>query len=207
MDNANLYNKINYNVSALDPANRTSASTILSFYRCPSYSGRDFSEDALYTGGMVSFTQFAIRNYVALGAKSVFGLSGMASFPAEGTMYPGSKTRIRDITDGTTNTILIAETRDQNSSVWIDGTSASVCARWFAPPSTVGNTSAINYKPYFPGGYPGSITQEYGPSSQHSGGAQHLLGDESVRMISENINVALYEGLVSRAGGEVVSEF
>jgi len=207
LEQANLYDTIDYNVSSLDPANRTIAETILPFYRCPTYSGQDFSQDPLYVT-TVGSEKFAIRNYVAMGAVSVLGLSG--AVPAEGVLYPGSTTRFRDIPDGTTNTIVIAETREENSSVWIDGTSASVAARWtdLSSPTFAGNTVSINHAPYFPGGvFPNSIHQEYGPSSMHEGGAHHLLGDGSVHFLSESLDVNLYDALTTRAGGEIVGEF
>ena len=125
-------------------------------------------------------------------------------------MYPGSRTGFRDITDGSSNTIVIAETREEKAAVWIDGTSASVAARFMAlvPPSYAGGSSSINYQPYFQGGvFPNSIGQNWGPSSQHEGGAHHLLGDGSVRFISENIDVVLYDSLTTRDGGEAVGEF
>ena len=207
IDGANLYNSIDYNVSALAPANRTVASQILSFYRCPSYAGAEFSSDPLYVT-TVGYDKFAIRNYVALGAKTVLGLSG--AIPAEGVMYPRSKTGFRDITDGASNTVMIAESREEKASVWIDGTSASVSARYMAlvPPTYAGNTTSINYQPYFQGGiFPNSIGQKWGPSSLHEGGAHHLLCDGSVRFLSENLDVILYDSLTTRNGGEVVGEF
>lgn len=207
LEQANMYDVIDYNVSALDPANRFIAEQVLPFYRCPTFSGKDYSSDPLYVTGVGS-DRFAIRNYVAMGAVSVLGLSG--AIPAEGVLYPGSATRFRDIPDGTTNTIVIAETREQDSSVWIDGTTASVAARWtdLSSPTFSGNSVSINYTPYFPGGiFPNSIGQLYGPSSMHKGGAHHLLGDGSVHFLSENMDVKLYDALTTRAGGEVVGEF
>lgn len=207
MDGANLYNTIDYSTSALGPANRTAAAQVLPFYRCPSYSGKSFSDDPLYVT-TVGYANFAIRNYVALGARTVVGLSG--AIPADGVMYPQSRTGFRDITDGTSNTLMIAETREEKASVWIDGTSASVAARWMAlvPPNYAGNSVSINYKPYFQGGvFPNSIGQLYGPSSQHTGGAHHLLCDGSVRFLSENMDVTLYDGLTTRSGNEVVGDF
>lgn len=206
-DGANLYNTIDYNVSALAPANRKAAEATISFYRCPSYSGLQYSDDPYYKT-TVGFDKFAIRNYVALGGKTVVSLSG--AIPAEGVMYPGSRTGFRDITDGSSNTIMLAETREEKAAVWIDGTSASVAARYMTlvPPTYAGNSSSINYQPYFQGGvFPNSIGQNWGPSSQHEGGAHHLLCDGSVRFISENIDVVLYDGLTTRNGGEVVGEF
>jgi prepilin-type processing-associated H-X9-DG protein len=42
-------------------------------------------------------------------------------------------------------------------------------------------------------------------TSLHPGGAHFLLGDGSVRFVSENINQALYRALSTIAGGERVS--
>jgi prepilin-type N-terminal cleavage/methylation domain-containing protein len=206
LEAANLKDQINYNVSALDTANRTIASQVLPFYRCPSYAGQMFSTDGLYVT-RVGFNRFAIRNYVAVGAKTVVGLSGAVA--AEGVMFPGSSTTFRDITDGTSNTIMIAETKEDKAAVWIDGTSASVAARWLgSPPTFAGHTVSINYQPYFPGGlFPNSIGQNWGPSSYHEGGAQHLLCDGSVRFLGETMDVLVYDALTSRNGGEVVSDF
>jgi hypothetical protein len=43
--------------------------------------------------------------------------------------------------------------------------------------------------------------------SMHAGGAHFVLGDGTVRFISQNIDFALYQGLASRAGSELVSDF
>jgi len=208
IDAATVYNSVNYNVSALDPANRTAASIVLPFYRCPSFAGLPYSGDTHYINTPISSTTMALRNYTAMGAKTVLGLSG--AVPAEGIMYPRSATGFRDVIDGTSNTIMLAETRDQGAPVWIDGSAASVAARWFngVPPTYSGNSSSINFKPYFVG-YPPTmaIDQNYGPSSQHVGGAHHLMADGAVRLISENIDYVVYENLVSKAGGEVVGDF
>ncbi|MEO8165611.1 MAG: DUF1559 domain-containing protein [Betaproteobacteria bacterium] len=207
LEQANIQDQINYNVSALDPANHAMASQVLPFYRCPSFSGRDFSDDPLYVT-TAGYNQFAIRNYVVIGARTVVGLSGFV--PAEGVMFPGSKTGFHDVIDGTSNTLAFAETREQRSSVWIDGTSAAVAARWtdLSSPTFAGNTASINYKPYFPGGvFPNSIGSDYGPSSFHPGGAQHAFVDGSVQFIKSTINVLVYDALASRAGGEVVGEY
>jgi hypothetical protein len=144
-----------------------------------------------------------------MGARSINGLSGNPATPADGIMFPGSRTTFRDIRDGTTNTILIVETKDQNSAVWIDGTSAAVAARWFNianPPSFEGNTVSLNYKTYFPKlpFFPNSIEQVYGPSSFHAGGAQHLMADGSVRFINDSTDIKVYDALSTRAGREII---
>ncbi|NLX99107.1 MAG: DUF1559 domain-containing protein [Rhodopirellula sp.] len=207
LEQGNVADRINYNVSSLDPANRAIASQILPFYRCPSYAGKDYSTDPLYVT-TAGYDKFAIRNYVTLGARTVVGLSG--AIPADGVMFPGSRTGFRDVIDGTSSTIAFAETREEKSSVWIDGTSAAVAARWtdLTSPTYAGNSVSINHTPYFPGGvFPNSIGQEYGPSSFHPGGAQHALVDGSVQFLSETMEATVYDALTTRAGGEVVGEF
>ncbi|WP_337233089.1 DUF1559 domain-containing protein, partial [Vibrio cholerae] len=65
---------------------------------------------------------------------------------------------------------------------------------------------------YFP---PNSLLPDFtahgrlwsGPRSFHTGGAQLVLGDGSVRFVSENINRDLFRGLFTLAGREIVGEF
>jgi prepilin-type N-terminal cleavage/methylation domain-containing protein len=207
LEQAGMAEGIDYDVSALAPANRAIASQILPVYRCPSFSGQDYSDDPLYVT-TVGYDRFAIRNYVTLGARTVLGLSG--AVPAEGVMFPGSKIGFRDVLDGTANTIAFAETREQRSSVWIDGTSAAVAARWtdLSSPTFAGNTVSINHTPYFPGGvFPNSIGQAYGPSSFHPGGAQHAFVDGSVQFLADSLDVTVYDALTTRAGGEVIGRY
>ena len=224
---SNAYNAINYNVSALDPANRPIASIVMPFYRCPTFTGPDYTDHPHYAGPTtygfeLNYDKYAIRNYVAIGGQGIAQLAGFA--PPTGVMYPQSKVGFRDITDGTTNTVVIAETKDPKAPVWIDGTTATVAARWYnnadCPPpiggvpggKCGGNTASINYKPYFQnpsffGGEAVAINQDYGPSSEHTGGAHHLLGDGSVRFISENISITIYDALASRNGGETIADY
>jgi len=84
-----------------------------------------------------------------------------------------------------------------------------MCARWLnlMSPTLEGTSVSINYTPYFQSIYPGVPTQTWGPSSLHEGGTHHLLGDGSVRFISENLDVKVYDALATRNGGEVVGEF
>jgi prepilin-type N-terminal cleavage/methylation domain-containing protein len=208
LDQSNTQAQINYNRSALDQANLQTASLIIPTYRCPSFSGSDYSTEPLYTA--ISPT-LALRNYVAMGATSV----GRLYQDPDGVFYSRSRTRFQDITDGVSNTVFIAETRDQGAAVWIEGGAAAIAARRFDadnPPLYAGPENSINYTPYYwserdPSGeklYP-SLDCLYGPASFHSSGAYHLLGDGRVRFISQNIDVTVYDALCSRAGGETAS--
>ena len=54
---------------------------------------------------------------------------------------------------------------------------------------------------------PSGLTWVHGPSSSHPGVVNHLLGDGSVRSVSDGLDAALYMHLITRAGGEPVNDF
>lgn len=192
-----LYNQLNFKVSALDPVNAPTASEVLSVYRCPSYVGPRYSFSPLY--GRLS-TTYALRNYAGMGATTV----GNLYLSPDGVFYALSSTKVSDITDGTTHTIFVVETREASAAVWIDGGTAALCSRRYLesnPPSYAGPENSLNYQPYYVANGQG-IDSQFGPSSMHAGGIMHLLGDGSVQSISPTIDSKVYDALVTRAGGE-----
>lgn len=102
--------------------------------------------------------------------------------PKAGIFGYDRKTGIRDITDGTSNTIMVTEVY-KDLGPWAKG-----------GPSTL---RGLATKPYING--PDGIGHGKG-----SGGALVLFADGSVRFISENINPETLEALATMAGGEVV---
>lgn len=200
LDQSALYNQVNYNVSALDPINYPAAAQRIAVYRCASFSGGDYSQEPLY---VQLSPRFAIRNFVAMGATTV----GKLWKDPDGVFYAISRTRLADISDGTSATLFVAETREQNAAVWIDGGTACLTSRRYDdsnPPGYDAPASSLNYTPYYPAAGQG-IDAVWGPSSFHTGGAQHLFGDGSVRFISQNINFNVYDAMTTRAGGEVLN--
>ena len=89
--------------------------------------------------------------------------------------------RFRDITDGTSNTIMVGEAE-------------GAAIPWSAPQDI---DVAVYQQINEPGGF----------ASDHVGGAQFLLGDGSVRFISENIDLQTLRNLFNRHDNNVIGEF
>ena len=118
-------------------------------------------------------------------------------FKADGIMANVDSCKIVDISDGTSNTLMIGEVtgRGPGSHVGFYWASHDVA-------STVGG---INSAPNsIPGECPYSAGRGCGFSSFHPGGAHFTLADGSVQFISENIDAETLKRLTTRAGGDVV---
>jgi prepilin-type N-terminal cleavage/methylation domain-containing protein len=192
-----LKDKINFSISAMETANQSAASTIVSIYRCPSYTGPSVTEDVHYPPG-----NYAIGNYVSIGASDVDHVYAVSLKP-EGVIFPVSKIKPKDVTDGLSKTMFIAESREERMRVWIDGRTGAYTALAYGP-GTINPFSApvsLNYTPYY---NDGDVKCLYGPSSMHPGGAHHLFGDGSVHYLLDSISKATYVGLCTRAGKEIL---
>jgi prepilin-type N-terminal cleavage/methylation domain-containing protein len=202
LDQAPLYNRADFNVSAFHPNNLPVGEAQVPVYRCPSYSGPRVSADPNYTR---FGPNYAITNYVSMGGTTAGHLYGQNTglLVPDGVIHTLSSNGTRDVTDGLSNTILIVETREERNAVWVDGGTAAVMTMRYDAgnsPTYAGPQIALNYTPYFDYSNPRA---DWGPSSRHTGGAMHLFGDGSVRFLSENLDGAVYRAVTTRAGNEI----
>ena len=118
--------------------------------------------------------------------------------------------RIRDVTDGTSNTIIMAETRPQCSwfanqyggDMWTYNRGSQVIGNWPI------NLDTCPPHPAVPGlgcDQPGMFYNGIG--SHHTGGAHVLLCDGSVRFLSQNLDLLTQWRLSDRTDGAVLGEF
>ena len=126
--------------------------------------------------------------------------------------------RMAFMTDGTSNTLLMAEVRqgqapdDLRGFTWY-GHHAGFTA-YDAPNSSAPDSV---YAPWCPGtvnqadlpcvGESASNPKHLASRSRHTGGVQVLLGDGAVRFISNNLDLATWRNLSTMADGQVVAEF
>jgi prepilin-type N-terminal cleavage/methylation domain-containing protein len=136
-----------------------------------------------------------------------------------GMFYAQSKVRVKDVTDGLSNTLMGSElilSRDETGydlrGAMHDGFSIGpLISTIFTP-----NHSSIGDRPYYycqpipraPCAVPTAWTNVYNLArSYHPGGVNALLGDASITFVSDSISQEVWRNLGSRDGQEVVEEF
>ena len=245
MDQAPLYNQFDFKVPIANtsiPAsvnNSKLAATALPFIRCPSDTAP--ATDVQGGAGLVgSIRPVAVSSYKG-SAGSYQGNQGGWPFNVQerrnGLFYRDSAIALREITDGTSNTLAVGEVcwaQAQNGRFYgavdfqtgyaLDGTGNNPQSqRFMATTQDAMNLPVLTTPP--PNGNAAERNDAF--SSQHVGGAQFVLCDGSVRFISENIQhtthlwvaadpynranngtgYGTYQRLGSRADGLVLGEF
>lgn len=115
----------------------------------------------------------------------------------QGCLYANSKTRLADIIDGTSNTLVVGEISWNKANcyrVWTrgwDGNAMASCKNVLNPINQVPYNNSNNFN-------------EVSFSSQHPGGCNFSKGDGSVSFISQTIDMPTYRALASRNGSEAV---
>lgn len=173
--------------------------TPIKIYSCPADDRQSIAHDT-HQGKRV-----AVSGYL--------GVSGINYKNTNGVLYPGSRVRLTDITDGTSNTLMAGE-RPPSPDFWYGW--------WYASGLVTGGgdtnlgvselnspfghfTSGCPNGPYaYRNGNPTEMCDLFHFWSFHSGGANFAIADGSVRLIRyEAANVM--PALATRAGGETVA--
>lgn len=215
-----------FTVAAATPGTeiRRILTTPMAAFRCPSDVGPGINseEDRRVTdeaGG--NPLQIALSNYVASNRGIAFGSTTVQSDSSDaniGVFFGDSRTRIRDITDGTSNTLLIGERAwtYQSSNGFVESWAALT---FMAGGETSGSGSCVNSSCGFGdavattsiGINPDNAASTTRPrvtySSNHTGGAQFALADGSVRFLSENMDLQTLANLGAIRDGQVIGEF
>lgn len=161
------------------------ASRPLALFQCPTDTMGALNKKRYVSGG--STTLCGTSNYVG-----VLGTTWLACFlpPTDGLFYGPSSTKFRDVTDGTSNTIMVGE-RSTNDHY--------VGSAWVGPRENFNNattsTACRGDSAYRLNG-----TSAFSFASQHIGGVQFARVDGSVIFLGENVDGATYEALATISG-------
>jgi prepilin-type N-terminal cleavage/methylation domain-containing protein/prepilin-type processing-associated H-X9-DG protein len=230
----NLFRNYDYYSNWDAPANLPVTSQQVKIFQCPSNplpNQKDGDQQLVLTTGWVPVV--GVIDYAAT--------TGVT--PQLAALYPGqihdlpgllqrnSRPRIADVTDGTSNTILLAECAGRpqlfrrgrpvgspvgsppvrvNGGGWARASSdfdlkgSSLDGATLPGPCAVNCTNGKDIGNNWPDPVYGSngTGEAY---AFHGGGANVLLGDGSVHFVRADVNIVIFAALVTRAGGEVVN--
>ncbi|QDU36290.1 putative major pilin subunit [Maioricimonas rarisocia] len=243
MDQAPLYNQLQVGTLTATQAisaNQADMQRKYAAFRCPSDVGPDTHDAGVEPGYAIENSSntnlgLSLTNYVVANNNASVR-QRQATDPANGVtgavgaFFRDSKIGMRDMLDGSSNTILVGERAWRQGSVRMSaGTLLAVRDANANGPSAQDASVAWNQGLM---SIAGSVRWPMNPvmtspntdrsqafSSLHEGGIQVLLGDGSVRFISENIDLrnefvgsrwpvdSVLEALVGIADGEVLGEF
>jgi prepilin-type N-terminal cleavage/methylation domain-containing protein len=221
LDQAPLYARIDFSKAITDPVNNQAKVVELAVFRCPS----DLANPQPTAGGATNYSPNK-------------GTSLLWQDPnANGVIYLNSKTSMRDIIDGSSNTVAFSERNVTDGSNGISTPDADTYLS-NANPATqddawrtcqaVDVTNLANQFPQFMGapwidgkhacqhisppnarscGFQPAQKASMTASSRHIGGVHVLLADGSARFTSNSIDLGLWRAIGTRGEGEVVGEF
>jgi prepilin-type N-terminal cleavage/methylation domain-containing protein/prepilin-type processing-associated H-X9-DG protein len=189
----------------------------IKIFVCPASELGDRSPDVQYpTVPQINATNQGALHYRANGGSPTLGLvqgtwSRHAWYTTSGIIYPNSKVKLTDISDGTSNTILIGETssaigRPLNSRGW--GVIQPWTWGYYFYFTDAQGWLMIDHKAVtYPIGYTGSFfTNETPFTSNHAGGGVNMVFcDGSVHFMPKSTNLLILQALATRNGGEVVT--
>jgi len=191
MEETVMYRKFDQSAGAYAPINALVRSVPLAIAICPSYPGEEVIKE-----GTIAITTYAGCHH---------DVEAPIDVDNHGLLFLNSHVRFDEIYDGSTHTLLIAETQERSEDLgWVSGTRA-----------TLRNTSKIEVpQPRFRQQPPeGAETADDdvakslfvgGFGARHPGGFNATFADGSTRFITENIDLTVWRRMGNRADGEIV---
>ncbi len=228
IEQSNLSDQIDFNRAWSALANRPMVSQKIPVYQCPSTPGSN-RQDPHWVVGAAAGDYGSINEVKSRVYTDVLGVADPGANARAGALAKYIPNKMRDITDGTSNTFLIAEAAGQPNVFTAAGPMNATLFASYTDDKIV-DLGGGNYAPAdgtgwadpdcgfsINGATPDGLTK-YGSSminainvsevfSFHKGGAQFAMADGSVRFVSENVDTTLFVGACTRAGGEILGEF
>ncbi len=175
IDQAALYNRYNFAEPWDGPNNVKLLDEIPAVYKCPSHVPRS----PAVAGLSACFGPLACSTAATVSSAAGRRCTNYAAALGKNCVFRGARpVAIEDVTDGTSNTLMIGDVTDAE-------------ILWTKPE----DIDIVQHP---------KIGDRMGFSSDHSGGVHFLMGDGSVRFIAESLPQATVNALHTRNGGEEI---
>jgi len=203
LDQTALYNQFNWNVPLYDAGNITPRERHLAIFLCPS----DTLSERTFVEMGPTPERYAMASYCAS-----FGPPDLDAVQEQrdGVFSRNSRTRMRDVTDGTSQTLMGGERENGPfRRAGVHGVHFSYETAWAGSIRQFDDpTDDHGHMTLFQTGHvPNSLdSDDRDVCAPHVGYANFLLADGSCRAISESVNFGIYQALSTRSGAEIIGE-
>ncbi|MEK6263102.1 MAG: DUF1559 domain-containing protein [Planctomycetota bacterium] len=215
LDAAPLYNSYSPTVSTDDSTNSKLRDASVPGYLCPTDTGAEVPFEP-----RLGIT-YRRGNYGASFGAGSWGTDDWQQVKYRGAMGQNVAVRHSDITDGSSQTVLVAELRIQpsprdNRGTWAFPAAGSAslgldCDSLCRGINGDSNSDWIPFCDPMPNrlncSFQNDVDSNAGPRSRHGQGAHLLLGDGSVRFMSESVNQATLNAIFTSQNHEVAGEW
>ena len=221
-EQTSIYNAVNFTLTISIADNSTARQARVSVFGCPSsgLQNDEFPQPCWSRVRCNYAVNFGNTNYGQLDKVDASGKT-IKFLPSPFSL--GAVTKISQLTDGTSNTMMWSEVIAPEDSAGWDGPIAetqlaiggAAFETWYGPNAQVAE-EVVRQCPPANGlnGIPGctivgqegdEAKQVFTARSAHPGGVNTVLGDGSVRFIKNTINISVWRALSSSQAGEVIS--
>ena len=209
LEQTTLLNAVNMSIAVEAPENETARIVNIGVFLCPSDTVKpEWWAYKRTLGGkpIERICRVAPSNYVGVFGTSEPGVDG------DGMFFRNSRIAVRDITDGTSQTLMLGErSHSLGEATWAGAVTGAVLypddndgIGKFETENASGMVLGHTGERHGPGDRRSDVNQFY---SLHAGqGANFLFADGHVGFLKATMNYAAYKALATRAGGDIVSD-
>ncbi len=212
IEETNLASTWNNKKSFFDPENQVFCNTVVNSYLCPSAPSNPrvmpVSAASMQTSTGIAGDYVVFHQITTTGSTATCTPCDTAAPKSAGTLTP-----LRQITDGTSQTLLLSEQAGR-PDFWLSGVKQTTAnptnplfwGCWAAYQSVTAQGWNGANPPAAGGVYSMNRSNSQGIYSFHPGGAHFGMCDGSVRFVSEELPVTLLVAFASRDGGDAIGD-